>query len=201
MAHLDGVWVVSEDRTRVGNYPMARLQQDVLNVYGRSRILFLDNKEDADATQFLDLLSSYAERARYVVKSFWASDSTARAGRRRGYLTWGYYFVRDMAHFRATQSRFDLLGPDANASRQDFTTLEATGKPVIAHIIDSPTEARAGLSKGATGLRVANVTAAVPPTDRPDRPPSNDRRPAQQVRRRRAMNMASVPCRCGHSCP
>jgi glycerophosphoryl diester phosphodiesterase len=182
----DGVWVVSEDRTtgrvfdrdlritstpwsvlstlrtRVGHYPMARLRQDVLDVYGRSRILFIDNKQDAHATEFLDLLSSYAGPARYVVKSYWAAEETPAAARRRGYPTWGYYFTDELAHFQETQARFDLLGLDADAGRQDFRMLEATGKPVIAHIIDSPDEARAGLSKGAQGLMVANVTAVVP---------------------------------------
>jgi len=182
----DGVWVISEDpgtgrvfdrdlripatpwsvlatlRTRVGHYPMARLRQDVLDVYGSSRILFIDNKADDHAAEFLHLLSSYAGRARYVVKSFWASDTTARAARKQGYLTWGYYFPRDMAHVRATQSRFDLLGLAASASRRDFAGLEATGKPVIAHVIDSPDQARAALDKGASGLMVADVTAVVP---------------------------------------
>jgi glycerophosphoryl diester phosphodiesterase len=182
----DGVWVVSEERstgrlfdadrdipstpwsvlstlrTRVGHRPMARLREDLLDVYGRTRILFIDNKEDAHATEFLDLLSSYAGRTRYVVKSFWGADQTAGAAHRRGYLTWGYYYSKDMPQFAATQRRFDLLGLEFAASDQDFRTMEATGKPVIAHIIDAPDQARAALGKGASGLMVADVESVVP---------------------------------------
>jgi glycerophosphoryl diester phosphodiesterase len=182
----DGVWVVSEERTtgrvfdrdlpipstrwsvlstlrsKVGRHPLARLRQDVLDVYGNSRILFIDNKQDTHSAEFLDLLGSHAGPARYVVKSYWASDETAAAARRRGYLTWGYYFTHELAHFRETHARFDLLGLDAEASPQDFRMMEATGKPVIAHIIDSRAEAAAGLSKGAQGLMVADVEAVVP---------------------------------------
>jgi glycerophosphoryl diester phosphodiesterase len=182
----DGVWVVSEERTtgrvfdrdltitstpwsvlstlrtKVGGQPMARLREDVLNVYGSSRILFLDNKQDTHSTEFLDLLGSYAGRSRYVVKSFWASDETAHAARRRGYVTWGYYFTDELTHFKETQARFDMLGLDADASRQSFAMLKATGKPVIGHIIDSASEATAALSKGARGLMVADVELVVP---------------------------------------
>lgn len=182
----DGVWVVSEQRstgrvfgadrdipstpwsvlsrlrTRVGDQPMARLREDVLDVYGRSRILFIDDKRDTDATAFLDLLSSYAGRTRYIVKSFWASDATASAARRRGYLTWGYYFDGAMPHFAATQQHFDLLGLPSSASAADFRRMLATGKPLIAHIIETPGQAQDALAKGATGLMVADVEAVVP---------------------------------------
>jgi glycerophosphoryl diester phosphodiesterase len=182
----DGVWVVSEQRntgrlfdadrdipstpwsvlstlrTRVGHRPMARLREDLLDVYGRTRILFIDNKQDLHATEFLDLLSSYAGRTRYVVKSFWDADRTPGAAHRRGYLTWGYYYGKDMPHLAATQRRFDLLGLDFSAGGQDFRMMEATGKPVIAHIIDAPDQARAALDKGASGLMVANVESVVP---------------------------------------
>jgi glycerophosphoryl diester phosphodiesterase len=182
----DGVWVISEERstgrlfdadvdipstpwsvlsklrTRVGHRPMARLREDLLDVYGRTRILFLDNKQDLHATEFLDLLSSYAGRTRYVVKSFWNSDVTAAAAHRRGYLTWGYYYAKDMAHVAATQRHFDLLGLEYSASDRDFRVLEATGKPVIAHVIEAPDQARTALDKGASGLMVAGVRSVVP---------------------------------------
>ena len=182
----DGVWVVSEDRTtgrvfdadvdipstpwsvlsrlrtRIGGQPMARLVPDVLAVYGRSRILFADDKADTDAAAFLKLLDSYGGRSRFVVKSFWKSANVVSEAHRRGYLTWGYYFADGMAHFQATESRFDLLGIPYGAPDRDFRMLEATGKPVIAHIIDSAAAARAARDKGARGLMISNVTAMVP---------------------------------------
>ena len=93
----DGVWVVSEDATtgRVfganlpipatrwailstlrssrGSYPMARLVNDVLDVYGSNRILFIDNKADTNVTAFFDLLDSYGGRTRCVMKRYWQS--------------------------------------------------------------------------------------------------------------------------------
>lgn len=182
----DGVWVVSEQRntgrlfdadrdipstpwsvlstlrTRVGHRPMTRLREDLLDVYGRTRILFIDNKEDLHVSEFLDLLDSYAGRTRYVVKSNWSADRTAAAAHRRGYLTWGYYYAKDMPHFAATQRRFDLLGLEYSASSEDFRVMEATGKPVIAHIVAAPDQARGALEKGASGLMVADVESVVP---------------------------------------
>jgi glycerophosphoryl diester phosphodiesterase len=182
----DGVWVVSENRTtgrvfdgnydipstpwsvlarlrtRNGRQPMARLVQDVLEVYGRDRILFVDDKADNDATAFLDVLDSYGGRSRFVVKSFWKATKAAQEAHRRGYLTWGYYFLDGMAEFAATQSKFDLLGLPYDAPSSDFRTMQATGKPVIAHIIASAEQAREALKKGARGLMISDVTAVVP---------------------------------------
>lgn len=182
----DGVWVVSEDRrtgrvfdgdhdipstpwsvlatlrTQVGGQPMARLVQDVLDVYGRSRILFVDDKADGAAPAFLDLLDSYGGHARYVVKSFWKSSAVVTLAHQRGYLTWGYYFAGDMAQFAATQQKFDLLGLPWDAPAADFTTAEATGKPVIAHIVSTPAAAEQARAEGARGLMVSDVEAVVP---------------------------------------
>ena len=182
----DGVWVVSENRTtgrvfdrdyaipdtpwstlaglrtRNGAQPMARLVQDVLPVVGPDRVMFVDDKSDHDATAFLDLLDSWGGHSRFVVKSFWKAINVVQAAHRRGYFTWGYYFTGDMGSFAATQSKFDLLGLPYDAPVADFRTMIATGKPVIAHIISSPDEARQALARGARGLMISGVTAVVP---------------------------------------
>ena len=135
----DGVWVVSDSpmtgpvfgrnyairttrwatlatlRSRVGGHPMARLVNDVLDVYGRSRILFVDDKSGGHAAEFLDVLSSYAGPSRYVIKCFWQARKVPELARRRGYLVWGYYYARDMPGFAATQAKFDLLGLEYTA--------------------------------------------------------------------------------------
>jgi len=182
----DGVWVVSEEATtgRVfgidyridatpwhdiaglrstrGRRPMARLEHDVLAVYGRNRILFVDDKSGRNMTSLLDLLSAYAGSSRYVVKCYWSSSAVADAAHRRGYRTWGYYYARDMPEFAATQRHFDLLGLDVQAPVADFVRMRATGKPVIAHVLATRSQVTAAEAKGADGLMISGVTEVVP---------------------------------------
>ncbi len=182
----DGVWVVSEDgstgrvfgsdyvieatrwstlaalRTRRGGHPMARLVENILTPYGRDRILFVDDKADRNVGSLLDLLDSYGGNGRCVIKSFWASGQAPAQARARGYLTWGYYYSKDMPHFAATQSKFDTLGLNYDAPTVDFAILSATGKPIIAHIIRSAAAAASSLRKGAQGLMISAVEKVVP---------------------------------------
>jgi glycerophosphoryl diester phosphodiesterase len=191
----DGVWVVSEDRTtgrvfdgnyaipattwatlsrlrtREGSYPMARLREDVLAVYGDDRVLFVDDKADTDAAEFLGLLDSYAGRSRYVVKSYWQSTAVAAEARRRGYLTWAYYDTAGLPRLADTQGRFDLLGLPWSASAADWAAARATGKPVIAHVVATAQQAATARDRGARGFMVSGVEAVVPHAAAPSRPP------------------------------
>jgi glycerophosphoryl diester phosphodiesterase len=184
----DGVWVVSEDRstgrvfgrdldipstswatlsrlrTLRGGRPMARLREDVLDVYGTDRVLFVDDKADTDAAAFLDLLDSYAGRSRYVVKSYWRSTAVAAEARRRGYLTWGYYDDAALPRLAATQARFDLLGLPWSAPAAEWAAARATGKPVIAHVVATAAQAARAREEGARGLMVSGVDEVVPGT-------------------------------------
>lgn len=190
----DGVWVVSEDRTtgrvfdgsyaipattwatlsrlrtREGQHPMARLKEDVLDVYGDDRVLFVDDKADTDAGAFLGLLDSYAGRSRYVVKTYWQSTAVAAAARKRGYLTWAYYDATGLPRLAETQGRFDLLGLPWSASAADWATARATGKPVIAHIVATAAEAATARDRGASGLMVSGVEQVVPQGTAPSWP-------------------------------
>lgn len=182
----DGVWVVSEDpttgrvfgtdyrirttpwaklarlRTRLGHFPMTRLDNDVLRVYGDQRILFVDDKADANIESLLTLLDAHGGRNRCVIKSYWASTDVSTLAHAAGYLVWGYYYAKDMPQFPDTQSRFDLLGLDFTAPAADFAQMRATGKPVIAHIIETRSEAAIARSKGAQGFMVSGVEQVVP---------------------------------------
>ena len=182
----DGVWVVSEEpttgrvfnaddtissttwatlstlRTKRGNFPMARLENDILEPYGSTRILFIDNKADLHVTEFFDLLDSYAGPSRYISKGFYASKNSALEARCRGYLTWGYYGTGDMSHFADTQARFDLLGLDYSAPSTDFATMSATGKPVIAYLIGNQAAEASAVGVGASGFMVSAVREVVP---------------------------------------
>ncbi len=184
----DGVWVVSEDPTteRVfgtddkisrtpwatlallrsidGHHPMARLVNDILAVYPQNRIIFVDDKAGVAVRDFLALLDAHGGPSRFVVKTYWQSVDLPVQARSLGYTTWGYYYAKDMPHFAATQSRFDLLGLNYNAPVADFDTMRATGKPVIAHIIGSARAAATALHNGATGLMVSAVQQVVPHT-------------------------------------
>ena len=191
----DGVWVVSEDRTtgrvfgadhaipettwatlsrlrtRQGHLPMARLVEDVLDVYGADRVLFVDDKSDADAAAFLDLLDSFAGRSRYVVKSWWKSTAVAAEARTRGYLTWGYYDDAGLAQLAGTEPQFDLLGLPWSAPAADWAAARATGKPVIAHVVATAQQADVARDRGATGFMVSGVEEVVPRVAAASRPP------------------------------
>jgi len=182
----DGIWVISEDpttgrvfgtdddikrtpwaalaalRTLRGHHRIARLVDDVLAVYPRDRIIFVDDKPGADVSGFLSLLNSYGGPARFVMKTFWKSEALPQQARKVGYITWGYYYAKDMPHFAATQGRFDMLGLNHTAPAADFAAMRATGKPIIAHIIDNAQAAAAALQSGASGLMVSAVQQVVP---------------------------------------
>lgn len=184
----DGVWVVSEDpttgrvfgtddvikrtpwatlaalRTVRGHHQMARLVNDVLAVYPRDRIIFVDNKPSTDINGFLKLLDSYGGPTRFVVKSYWKSKALPQQARKGGYITWGYYYAKDVQDFAATESRFDMLGLNYSAPPADFAAMQATGKPIIAHIIGNAQAAAAALHSGASGLMVSAVQQVIPST-------------------------------------
>jgi hypothetical protein len=96
------------------------------------------------------------------MKSYWQSVQTPTAARAAGYLTWGYYYGRNMNDFADTQTLYDLLGLDYGAPIANFRTMIATGKPVLGHVIANQDEAHLALSKGAHGLVVSGVTQVVP---------------------------------------
>jgi glycerophosphoryl diester phosphodiesterase len=182
----DGVWVVSEDRdtgrvfgtediikqttwaqlstlrSTKGAQPLSRLEQDVLQVVPRDRILFVDDKSDTDVPALLDLLDRYGGAGRIILKGFWSESSVPSVGHARGYTTWGYYYGNQLSEFPATQNRWDLLGINWSASHQDYRMLEATGKPVIAHIVASRRAATTAFAEGARGLMVSGLKEVVP---------------------------------------
>lgn len=182
----DGVWVVSEDpttgrvfgtdddirrtswavlstlRTTDGHHPMTRLVDDVLDVQPRDRVLFVDDKPNADIPGFLQLLGSFGGPSRFVVKSYWESADLPRQAHRLGYVTWGYYYAVNMGSFAATEGGFDLLGLNYDAPAADFARMRATGKPVVAHVIGSVAAAATAVREGASGLMVSAVQQVVP---------------------------------------
>lgn len=181
----DGVWVGSHDRstlrvfgvdkdiptttwatlqtlrTPVGGQPLCRLE-DVLDRYGQSRIIFVDNKQGVNVTSFFDKLDTYAgANTRFVSKAYYTDTSNTTEAHNRGYKTWGYYYQADVPNLASTQSRFDILGMDFNADAASWTAVLSYGKPVMAHVVNSGTARTTALSKGANGLMVSKVTQAM----------------------------------------
>jgi glycerophosphoryl diester phosphodiesterase len=154
--------VLARLRSTVGHQPIGRLVSDVLEPYASRRILFVDNKSDTDPAPLLALLARYGGPRRIVMKSYWAATETPVAARRAGYLTWGYYYARNMGAFAATQARYDLLGLDYTAPSSYFATMRATGKSIIAHTIRDRQAAAEAFGKGAAGLMVSGVIAVIP---------------------------------------
>lgn len=182
----DGVWVVSEDadtkrvfgvddviaqttwaqlsalRSVRGQQPLSRLEQDVLRVVPRNRILFVDDKPDTGVPALLDLLDGYGGAGRAILKGYWSESSVPSVGHARGYTTWGYYYGIELSDFASTQNRWDLLGIDWSAPHQDYLMLEATGKPVIAHVVASTNAAARAFAEGARGVMVSDVSQVIP---------------------------------------
>ena len=183
---VDGVWVASDEATtgRVfgtnltiatttwaklstlrsinGGQMMSRLKETILDKVPTTRVLVVDDKDDAHVAELLDLLGRYGGPSRTIIKSFYQFANTPPRARTKGYLTWGYWYQSDMPRFADTQAAFDLLAMQWDAPASTFTTMRATGKRVFAHVVATAAQAQSGLSKGATGLMVSGVTEVVP---------------------------------------
>lgn len=182
----DGVWVISHDkstlrmfgtdlditantwatlsslRTTSGNYPLWRLT-DLLDAYGNTHILYLDNKGTTNNTAFLDLLDSYAGPDRYVFKNFWQATTQATEALGRGYRTWGYYYEADLPNLESTQGPWVLLGMEYSASQSAWNTMLAKNRWVLAHVCLNATQVTTGLGKGAHGAMTGKIVGVVPP--------------------------------------
>lgn len=155
--------VLSTVRSVTGNYPMIRLT-DVLDKYGNSRIIFVEDKPNTDQTGFLNLLDSYAGSARYVVKAYYDNHSMSLAAHARGYRTWGYYYNADVASSATTYTDWDILGLETSATTPNWTTMKGYGRPVLAHIIQNTTQYAAAQAQSPAGYMVADVINVVPQT-------------------------------------
>ncbi|SDG99631.1 glycerophosphodiester phosphodiesterase family protein [Klenkia brasiliensis] len=180
----DGVWVVCHDattgaefdadldiatstwaqlsalRTVDGDQPLARLS-DVLAEHP-DRVWLIDDKPAADPAGLLDLLDAAGGPDRFVLKSYGPSVAVPEAAHRRGYLTWGYWFVADLPTFDADQERYDLLALPWDGPASAWTDAVGTGKPVFGHVVATAAQAQQALAEGATGLMVSGVTEVVP---------------------------------------
>jgi hypothetical protein len=183
----DGVWVGSHDqtttrmfgtnldipsstyaalsalRTTSGNFPIAKMI-DLLDLYaGGNHIIFIDNKQNANVAEFLGILNGYANATGiFVVKQYYSGSATAVAARLQGYTTWGYYYDVDLANLDATEPKYDILGLNYDASSANWAIVKAKGKPVLAHVALTASQAATGLSQGADGVVTGKILGVVP---------------------------------------
>jgi glycerophosphoryl diester phosphodiesterase len=147
---------------------------DVLDVVPEDVVLAVDHKVtsskevgstgDMEAESALfDLLEARlgAENAkrRVLVKHFIKGGVSERA-RARGYRTMCMMYPNEVAG--ADLTKWDVLGMEWNAPDDVWATLRATGKPLIAHIITTPSQATRARERGATGL-MSSVPSQVHP--------------------------------------
>ena len=98
-------------------------------------------------------------RRRVLVKHF-VKGGVSERGRARGYRTMCMMYPNEVTD--ADLTKWDVLGMEWNAPNDVWTTLRATGKPLIAHIITTTSQATHARERGATGL-MASVPSQVHP--------------------------------------
>lgn len=118
-----------------------------------------DMESEAALFALLEERLGPAARRRVLIKHFIQGGVSAHA-RARGYRTMCMMYPNEIAG--ADLTKWDVLGMEWNAPDDVWTTLRATGKPLIAHIITTQAQATRARERGATGL-MASVPSQVHP--------------------------------------
>lgn len=118
-----------------------------------------DMESEAALFALLEERLGPAARRRVLIKHFIQGGVSARA-RARGYRTMCMMYTNEIAG--ADLTTLDVLGMEWNAPDDVWTTLRATGKPLIAHIITTQAQATRARERGATGL-MSSVPSQVHP--------------------------------------
>lgn len=118
-----------------------------------------DMESEAALFALLEERLGPAARRRVLIKHFIQGGVSARA-RARGYRTMCMMYQNEIAG--ADLTTLDVLGMEWNAPDDVWTTLRATGKPLIAHIITTQAQATRARERGATGL-MSSVPSQVHP--------------------------------------
>lgn len=157
---------------RQGAGPLMRFT-DLLEQLPDDVILAIDHKAtsakpDANSSDLQSELDLYAllddafdghPERRVLWKHFINAGSVERA-KARGYRTMCMLYPNELAD--ADTSRWGVLGMEWSAPVAAWQQLAATGKPTIAHIITSPSQAQTALGKGANGLMASTPSTVHP---------------------------------------
>lgn len=118
-----------------------------------------DMESEAALFALLEERLGNASRHRVLIKHFIQGGVAARA-KARGYRTMCMMYPNEIAG--ADLTTWDVLGMEWNAPDDVWAQLRATGKPLIAHIITTPSQATRARERGATGL-MSSVPSQVHP--------------------------------------
>lgn len=142
--------------------------EELLDTYGQTHVLVIEDKTYANMTAMLDLIEAHIPDAtdRVIIKSTGAGSTTFPiAAHARGFKTWGYFYDGEASTQSAKMTNYDYLGLNYNASSGNWTTMLTYGKPVFAHVVPTAVDAAAAIAKGAVGLQCSKVTEIVPPVN------------------------------------
>jgi hypothetical protein len=145
--------------------PYARFD-DILDEYGESHALFVDPKV-VPAEHFDELFDLVAKHVRnpletMIAKGYCTSLPWARAAKKRGFQTWGYYYANEIAAkpdlLTSTEAVWTVLGLDYTGAADQWQRVTALGKPVIGHVVPNAAAAEVALGLGARGLMISGIT-------------------------------------------
>lgn len=139
--------------------------EEIVEAYYESHVIFVDPKHATEyREELLDLMDALpgTPTDRLVGKYFGVASLWASSAQARGYKTWGYFYEANLADLPTFQGYYDILGMEYSASQAAWDAINAYGKPVVGHIVNTTTQANTALSKGADGLMVESVEQVIP---------------------------------------
>jgi hypothetical protein len=138
---------------------------ELMDAYYDSHLFMIDPKDAlAHIDELLDLMDAQpgTPTEKFISKYYGPVTTWAVAASARGYKTWGYFYNTNAADLPTYEGFYDILGMEYGASASTWTTVTSYGKPVIAHTIQSNTDATTALSRGASGMMVSGVEEVIP---------------------------------------
>ncbi|CAN5341636.1 hypothetical protein BH09ACT10_BH09ACT10_16140 [soil metagenome] len=134
--------------------------EDLLDAYGKDRVLVIDDKVASNMDELTALVESHYDTAvqakEHVVWKGYGIDERAVQWENDGYRTWSYFYNDEVNAITPQQaSERSYFGLNWDAPQANYDTLLAFGKPIVAHVIQSAEQADEALSRGAVGLQSA----------------------------------------------
>ncbi|NQU35988.1 MAG: hypothetical protein HQ526_00145 [Actinobacteria bacterium] len=133
---------------------------EIFEAYAQDHVIFVDPKYIGDSAELAELIEEMLAAAaadHWVLKGYNDNVSLAKLGRDEGIASWGYYYSRNISELDTTSENWNMLGLEIDASAEQFATLKALGKPVIAFFITDEQTLAEATRKGAQGMMVSDV--------------------------------------------
>jgi hypothetical protein len=144
--------------------PFMRLDEWVAQ-FGDTHVLIFDPKNFwQNEDELLDYLQSVMPNDQLIGKAWGAGEGFANKVTARGIDMWGYYYASDIdsGAFATYQHAYTMLGLEVNDAQSYWDTVNAEGKPVVAHLIGSTADRDLAVSKGAEGFQTTRPSAVGP---------------------------------------